>query len=495
MILALDQGTTGTTALVIDHAGRVRGRGYAELPQYFPKPGWVEHDPDQIWASVVTAAARALAAAKLARTRITAIGVTNQRETTLLWDKRTGEPIARAIVWQDRRTSDRCADLRRRGGEEMFRRRTGLVLDPYFSATKLEWLLAHHPRARRLAAQNRLAFGTVDSWLVWKLTGGLVHATDPTNASRTLLYDLRTQRFEADLLKRFGVPANILPQIRPSAGDFGRTRGARIVPDGVAVAGVAGDQQAALFGQGCVRAGQSKNTYGTGCFLLLHTGAKPVRSRAGLLTTVACGPRGEIAYALEGSVFIAGAAMQWLRDGLGLIGSAAESEALARSVPDSGGVVLVPAFAGLGAPHWRADVRGMLSGLTRGTSRAHIVRAALESMALQSRDLVEAMARDAGTRVRALQVDGGATANAWLMQYQADLLGIPVRRPRVIETTALGAGLLAGIATGFWRSHLEADAARKLEHEFKPKRDARWRRAEVARWDAAIAQLLGARGR
>ena len=495
MILALDQGTTGTTALILDRTGKVRGRGYAELPQHFPKPGWVEHDPEQIWASVCAAVPRALSAAKLARTRITAIGVSNQRETTLLWDRRTGEPVARAIVWQDRRTSDRCDALRRKGGEAMFRRRTGLLLDPYFSATKLEWLLAHHPRAQRLAAQGRLAFGTVDSWLVWKLTGGVVHATDPTNASRTLLYDLHTRRFEPALLKRFGVPANILPEVRPSAGDFGRTRGARIVADGVPVAGVAGDQQAALFGQGCVRAGQSKNTYGTGCFLLLHTGATPVHSNAGLLTTVACGPRGEIAYALEGSVFIAGAAMQWLRDGLGLLANASESEALARSVPDSGGVVLVPAFAGLGAPHWRADVRGMLSGLTRGTSRAHVVRAALESMAFQSRDLVEAMARDAGARERALQVDGGATANDWLMQYQADLLGVPVRRPRVIETTALGAGLLAGIATGFWRSHREADSARRLEREFLPKQSAAWRRSEVARWNGAIAMLLGTRER
>ena len=489
LILALDQGTTGTTALLLDRAGRVRGRGYAELPQIFPRPGWVEHDPDAIWSTVLAAGGRALAAAKVPRTRIAAIGVTNQRETTLLWDRRTGEPVANAIVWQDRRTAERCDELKRRS-EHVIRRMTGLVCDPYFSATKLEWLLEHHARARSLARRGRLAFGTVDTWLIWKLTGGTVHATDPTNASRTMLYGLRSRRFEPELLRRFGVPASVLPEVRPSAGDFGRTHGARLVPDGVPVAGVAGDQQAALFGQGCVRAGQSKNTYGTGCFLLLHTGAKPVASRAGLLTTVACGPRGEAAYALEGSVFVAGAAIQWLRDGLGLLDVAAESETMARSVRDSGGVVLVPAFAGLGAPYWRSDVRGALLGLTRGSTRAHIVRAALESMALQSRDLVEAMARDAGTRVRALQVDGGAVANDWLMQYQADVLGIPVRRPRVIETTALGAGLLAGLATGFWKSQRELDGARRLEKEFRPKRDARWRKFEYQRWQDAIATLL-----
>jgi glycerol kinase len=489
-VLAVDQGTTGTTVLLIDRSGRVRGRGYAELPQIFPRPGWVEHDPDRIWDSVLAAGGRALAAAKVPRTRVAAIGVTNQRETTMLWDRRTGEPIANAIVWQDRRTAGRCDELRRRSGEAI-RRATGLVCDPYFSATKLEWLLAHHGRARKLARQGRLAFGTVDSWLVWKLTGGLVHATDPTNASRTMLYGLRSRRFEPGLLRRFGVPASVLPEVRPSAGDFGRTRRARLVADGVPVAGVAGDQQAALFGQGCVRPGQSKNTYGTGCFLLQHTGEKPVASRAGLITTIACGPRGEAAYALEGSVFIAGAAIQWLRDGLGLLESASESAAMARSVRDSAGVVLVPAFVGLGAPYWRADVRGALLGLTRGASRAHVVRAALESLAFQSRDLVEAMAHDSGARVRALQVDGGAVANDWLMQYQADLLGVPVRRPRVIETTALGAGLLAGLATGFWRSPRELDHARRLQREFRPRRDAKWREVEYRRWKDAVGTLLG----
>ncbi len=493
-ILALDQGTTGSTALVLDSRGQVSGRGYAELPQHFPKPGWVEHDAHEIWSSVLTAARRALSAARIKGSALAAIGVTNQRETTLLWDRRTGEPLGRAIVWQDRRTAERCAELRCRGREASIRRMTGLVCDPYFSATKLEWLLEHRRGARALAARGRLAFGTIDSWLVWRLTGGTVHATDPTNASRTMLYGLRSRRWEPALLRTFGVPASVLPEVRRSAGDFGCTRGiggaGRFLPDGIPVAGVAGDQQAALFGQGCVAAGQSKNTYGTGCFLLLHTGARPVASRAGLLTTVACSADGGVAYALEGSVFVAGAAVQWLRDGLGLLGKASESEAMARSVPDSGGVVLVPAFAGLGAPYWRADVRGALLGLTRGTTRAHIVRATLESLAFQSRDLVEAMAHDAGARVGALQVDGGAVANDWLMQYQADLLGVPVRRPRVIETTALGAGLLAGLGAGVWRPH-DLQTARKLDREFRPRQNARWRACEWARWRGAIDTLLG----
>jgi glycerol kinase len=495
LILALDQGTTGSTALVLDRRGRVLGRGYAELPQHFPKPGWVEHDAHEIWGSVQAALRHALSAARARAADVAAIGVTNQRETTLLWNRHTGEPLGNAIVWQDRRTAARCDELRRRGRERAIRRTTGLVCDPYFSASKLEWLLEHRRGARALAARGRLAFGTIDSWLVWQLTGGTVHATDPTNASRTMLFGLRSRRWEPALLKEFTVPASVLPEVRRSAGDFGRTRGVQGLPDGIAISGVAGDQQAALFGQGCVRAGQSKNTYGTGCFLLLHTGAQPVASRAGLLTTLACSADGGPAYALEGSVFVAGAAVQWLRDGLGLLARATDSEALARSVPDAGGVVLVPAFAGLGAPYWRADVRGALLGLTRGTTRAHVVRATLESLAFQSRDLVEAMAQDAGARVRALQVDGGAVKNDWLMQYQADLLGVPVRRPKVIETTALGAGLLAGLGAGVWRSPRELTAARALEREFRPQRTAAWRAAEWARWRGAVDLLLGGRAR
>ena len=493
-VLALDQGTTGSTALLLSRSGDVRARGYAELPQHFPKAGWVEHDGEEIWRSVLQAVAACLRKARAKPSDIAAIGITNQRETTLVWDRRTGRPVARAIVWQDRRTSPRCEQLKRVGFEREVRKRTGLVLDPYFSATKLEWLLKNVRGLRARAARGDVAFGTVDSWLVWKLTGGAVHATDPTNASRTMLYDIRRHAWDAVLLRRFGVPRAVLPEVRPSSGDFGVTAGVRGLPNGIPVAGVAGDQQAAMFGQGCVSRGQSKNTYGTGCFLLMQTGTDLVASRAGLLTTVACGPKGEATYALEGSVFIAGAALQWLRDGLQILEKAADSEAMARSVDDSQGVVMVPAFVGLGAPYWRSDVRGALLGLTRGTTRAHVARATLESLAFQSRDLVEAMRSDLKRRagrasLRTLRVDGGATANDFLMQYQADLLGIRVERPRVVETTALGAGMLAGLAVGFWKSHAELAKARKLQRTFKPAKRKKWRETEYARWQQAVRTL------
>jgi len=488
VVLAIDQGTTGTTALLLDARGTIRGRGYAELPQHFPKPGWVEHDGREIWATVQAAVSRALAHGRTAAKHVAAIGITNQRETALLWDRKSGAPIAPAIVWQDRRTAERCTALRRRGLEPEITRRTGLRLDPYFSGTKLEWMLDHGARLR--ARTGRLAFGTVDAWLIWKLTGGRVHATDPTNASRTLLYDIRKLAWEDSLLKALRVPAAVLPDVRPSSGDFGDTRGVPGLPDGIPIAGVAGDQQSALFGQGCVAPGQCKNTYGTGCFLLLHTGGVPRRSRAGLLTTVACGARGEPAYALEGSVFIAGAAIQWLRDGLHILERAAESESMARTVEDSGGVVLIPAFVGLGAPYWRPEARGALLGLTRGTTRAHVARAALESLAFQTRDVFEAMGHDAGRRIRVLRVDGGAAANDFLMQYQADLLGVQVVRPRVVETTALGAGLLAGLAVGFWKSPRELDQARVIEKVFKPRMQRAWREAEYRRWQDAVRMLL-----
>jgi glycerol kinase len=487
-ILTIDQGTTGTTVLVLDGRGAIRGRGYAELPQHFPKPGWVEHDGEEIWATVVRATRDALERARVSPDAIAGIGITNQRETTLLWEKKSGRPIGRAIVWQDRRTSERCAALARGGLEREVRRTTGLRLDPYFSGTKLEWMLAHGGRAR--ARAGWLAFGTVDTWLVWKLTGGHVHATDPTNASRTLLFDIGKRAWDSAMLRLFGVPASVLPEVRPSCGDFGTTRGVPGLPDGIPIAGIAGDQQAALFGQGCVSAGQSKNTYGTGCFMLLHTGQTRRLSRAGLLTTIACGPSGEPAYALEGSVFIAGAAIQWLRDGLHILDTAAESETLARSVDDSGGVVLVPAFVGLGAPYWRPDVRGAILGLTRGTTRAHLARAALESLAFQTRDVFDAMARDAGKRVTILRVDGGAATNDWLMQYQADVLGVAVERPKVVETTALGAGLLAGLAVGLWRSPRELTRVRAVDRVFKPRQSRAWREAEVARWTRAVKTLL-----
>jgi glycerol kinase len=493
LVLAIDEGTTGTRAMLIDRSGRVRSQGYAELRQHFPRPGWVEHDGEQIWSAVLASIRRALGVARASGSRIAAIGITNQRETSLLWDRTTGRPTGHAIVWQDRRTSDRCAALKRRGVEPEIRRRTGLRLDPYFSATKLEWMLQHDAGLRARARRGRLAFGTIDSWLLWRLTGGEKHATDPTNASRTMLYHIGRRAWDERLLKLFGVPASLLPEVLPSSGEFGRTRGVRGLPDGIPITGIAGDQQAALFGQGCVAPGQSKNTYGTGCFLLDHTGNERILSRAGLLTTVACGPRGEPAYALEGSVFIAGAALQWLRDGLAILRSAGDSESIARHTRDAGGVVLVPAFVGLGAPHWRPDVRGALLGLTRGTNRSHIVRAALESLAFQTRELVEAMQLDAGRRVRVLRVDGGAAANNFLMQWQADLLGIPVVRPKVIETTALGAGLLAGLGVGLWRSHRELDHARRIERTFEPREPRAWREAEYRRWRAAIATLLGAR--
>ncbi|HZV91010.1 MAG TPA: glycerol kinase GlpK, partial [Candidatus Nitrosocosmicus sp.] len=381
-VLAIDQGTTGTTVLLLDRSGRVRGRGYAELPQHFPRLGWVEHDGNEVWDTIVRAIATALESDRAAR--VLAIGVTNQRETTLVWDRATSQPIAPAIVWQDRRTAERCEVLRRADQERAIARRTGLRLDPYFSGTKLEWILAHAPGARARARRGDLAFGTIDAWVLWKLTGGAVHATDPTNASRTLLYDIHRHRWDEDLLALFGAARTLLPDVVPSSGEFGRTRGVPGLPDGIPIAGVAGDQQAALFGQGCVTAGGLKNTYGTGCFLMLHTGSRAALPKGGLLATVACGPRGETAYALEGSVFIAGAAVQWLRDGLGIIATAAETEYLARSVPDAGGTYLVPAFAGLGAPWWRPDARGIWCGLTRGTTRAHLVRAALEAIAFQT---------------------------------------------------------------------------------------------------------------
>jgi len=489
-ILAIDQGTTGTTALLLDERARVVGRGYAELPQHFPRPGWVEHRGEEIWATSLKAVRLALRPAGGRPDAIAAIGITNQRETTLLWDRATSRPVAPAIVWQDRRTSERCAALRRAGLEAAVSRVTGLRFDPYFSATKLEWILRNDRSLPARARRGQLAFGTVDTWLLWKLTGGRVHATDPTNASRTLLFDLRRRRWDPGLARRFGVPMALLPEVRPSAGDFGVTRGVPGLPDGIPIRGVAGDQQSALFGQGCVAAGGIKNTYGTGCFLVMHTGRTAKASRSGLLTTAACGPKGEPAYALEGSVFIAGAAIQWLRDGLGAIERAAESEAIARSVPDAGGTVLVPAFAGLGAPHWRPEARGIWTGITRGTTRAHLVRAALESIAFQTRDLVRAMERDAGARIRLLRVDGGAAANDFLMQFQADILGAAIARPPMLESTALGAAFLAGIGAGIWRRREDVPAPAKGARLFRPRLSRAARDRRVREWEDAVEMLL-----
>ncbi|MGA3007276.1 MAG: glycerol kinase GlpK, partial [Opitutaceae bacterium] len=446
-VLALDQGTTSSRAIVFDQSGQPRAQAQQEFTQHFPQPGWVEHDPRDLWNSVRRTATLALSRAGLTRHDTAAIGLTNQRETTLLWERSTGRPLAPAIVWQDRRTASLCAQLKREKREPIFRTRTGLVLDPYFSGTKLTWLLDHIRGARRRAERGELAFGTVDTWLLWQLTGGRVHATDVSNASRTLLLNLHTGEWDDRLLKFLRIPRSVLPDIRASSEIYGEVETIAALR-GVPIAGVAGDQQAALFGQTCFRPGLAKNTYGTGCFLLLHTGKKPIVSRHQLLTTIAwrLGAHGPLEYALEGSVFIGGAVVQWLRDSLGLIEKSADIEKLACRVPDNGGVYLVPAFAGLGAPHWDASARGAIVGLTRGTTAAHLARAALESIACQSADLLAAMEADAGMRLRELRVDGGAAVNDTLMQFQSDFLRVPVVRPRTTETTALGAAYLAGLA-------------------------------------------------
>ncbi len=483
-ILALDQGTTGSTALVVHQDGNILGRGYREFTQHYPRPGWVEHDAEEIFRVSIEAMRDALAAS---RERPVGLGITNQRETVVVWDRRTLTPVARAIVWQDRRTSDRCRELRDAGLAPLLRERTGLVPDPYFSATKLEWLL-RDPELRRRAERGELAAGTVESWLVTRLTGGRAHVTDHTNASRTLLYGLRTRDWDPELLGLFGVPAGILPRIVPSAGVIADADTAHVgFP--LPIAGLAGDQQAALFGQGCVVPGQAKNTYGTGAFLLVHAGDQPQTPGEGVLATAACGPAGGPAYALEGSVFIAGAAVQWLRDGLGLIDRAADTEALARSVADTGGVHFVPAFVGLGTPYWEPEARGTITGITGGTTRAHLARAALEAMAFSSAELLAAMTGAAHLSVPALRVDGGAAANDWLMQFQADVLGIPVERPDMVETTALGAAGLAGIALGVWRSTDQMLAGRRFAR-FAPHGDAAERARRRAGWERAVRSAL-----
>ena len=490
-VLALDQGTSGSTALVVDDEGAVRARGYAELPQHYPQPGWVEHDPEQIWATMAEAGRRALAAAGVPGRDIAAIGITNQRETTIVWDRATGAPIHHAIVWQCRRTAAACDALKAQGVESLVRERTGLVLDAYFSGTKVAWLLDHVAGARRRAERGELAFGTVDAWLVWKLTGGRRHATDATNASRTLLLNLESGDWDAQMLSVLGVPREVLPTVVASSGVCDETVELGWLPAGVPIAGIAGDQQAALFGQACYQPGAAKNTYGTGCFVLVNTGATPVASTHGLLTTIAWRIGERLTYALEGSVFIAGAAVQWLRDGLGVIRQAAETQALAESVDDTGGVYFVPAFVGLGAPYWDQYARGTIVGLTRGTTRAHLARAALEAIAFQSRDVLEAMAADARVRLPALKVDGGAVANDFLCQFQADILDATVVRPKVIETTALGAAFLAGLGRGVWRS-LDALATRHaVERTFTPRMDAATRARRYDGWRRAVERSRG----
>jgi glycerol kinase len=484
-VLALDQGTTSSRAIVFDERGAIRSLAQKELPQIFPRAGWVEHDPNEIWAGQLSVAAEALARAGLAARDIAAIGITNQRETAVVWDRSTGEPVCNAIVWQDRRTAPMCDALNAAGHEEAIAAKTGLVIDAYFSGTKVKWILENVPGARERALAGELAFGTVDSWLVWKLTGGATHATDVTNASRTLLYDIHHRTWDDELLELFDVPRAMLPRVGGSSAVVAETT-TDLFGANIPIAGMAGDQQAALFGQRCTTPGMVKNTYGTGCFMLMHTGRSPMRSRNRLIATAACSDDSQAAYALEGSVFVAGAAVQWLRDGLGIIKTAGEVETLAGSVPDNGGVYLVPAFAGLGSPHWDAYARGAMLGLTRGVTAAHIARAALESIAYQTADVLLAMESDAGIRLSELRVDGGAACNDLLMQFQADVLGVPVVRPRISETTALGAAYLAGLATGYWKGPRDIDSQWEAERIFEPSMSRDRAAALMQAWGRAV---------
>lgn len=487
LLLSIDQGTTGNTAFLMDERLNVLAKANREFPQIFPQPGWVEHDPETIWAGVKIVVAEVLQAAGRKASEVTAIGITNQRETTVLWDRKTGHPAHNALVWQDRRTTPICERLKQAGLQQRYWERAGLVLDPYFSGTKLTWLFENVAGLRQAAEKGDLAFGTIDSFLLYRLTGGAVHATDVSNASRTLLFDLHTLAWSQELHEPLGVPESVLPQVRASSEIYGFTKGLDFLPDGIPIAGMAGDQQSALFGQLCLERGAAKCTYGTGSFTLMNTGTTPVLSRSGLLTTVAWKLRdGTVHYALEGSAFIAGAAVQWLRDGLGIIQSSAEVEALAMQVPDSGGVVFVPALTGLGAPHWRPQARGLITGITRGTTKAHIARAALEGVAFQNYEILKAMEHDAGTPLTVLKVDGGASANNLLMQFQADLLDRPIVRPRMIETTALGAALLAGLATEVWPGTEALKAVWQEDRHFEPTMKARDRQARVRAWKQAV---------
>jgi glycerol kinase len=490
-LLALDQGTSSSRSIVFDETGRIVAQAQRELPQIYPQPGWVEHDPMEIWRGQLATAQEAIAGAGIGAGDIRALGITNQRETTLVWNRKTGQPIHHAIVWQDRRGEPACAQLREQGRAPLIQSRTGLLIDSYFSATKIKWLLDNVAGAREQAARGELAFGTVDSWLLWQLTGGALHATDVTNASRTMLFDVRKNAWDDELLALLDIPRKLMPKVLPSSADYGKTQAA-LLGASVMIGGVAGDQQSALFGQACFKAGMAKNTYGTGCFLLMHTGSKFQTSSNGLLTTSAAQLTSQTEFATEGSVFVGGAVVQWLRDGLNAIKSSGEVQALAASVPDAGGVVVVPAFTGLGAPYWQPDARGTITGLTRGTTLAHIARAALESIAFQSAALLQAMSRDAvaagAAPVSELRVDGGASVNDLLMQFQADLLGIPVVRPAVTETTALGAAYLAGLAAGVYRGTDELAALWQADRRFMPSSAAGRAADAMARWEHAVRQ-------
>jgi glycerol kinase len=488
-VLALDQGTTGSTALVFGPEGRVLGRAYSEFTQSYPQPGWVEHDPEEIWQVSRRVMKGALEAAGVGAGELRAIGVTNQRETTVVWERKSGRPVHPAIVWQSRQTSEICERLRKEGHEAAFRQCTGLVLDPYFSGTKVRWILDRYPEVRARAADGEALFGTIDSWLLFRLTGGAVHATDPTNASRTLLFDIHQRRWAPELLAILDIPSSMLPEVRPSSGVFGETVAESGLPAGIPVSGIAGDQQAALFGQGCWEPGLAKNTYGTGCFVMMNMGGQRVRDPGALLLTLCCDARGAPAYALEGSIFIAGAAVQWLRDELGLIGSAAESEAIATSLEDTGGVYVVPAFAGLGAPYWDMAARGAVVGLTRGAGRRHLVRATLESIAYQTRDVIEVMNVASGIPLQELRVDGGAAANSFLMQFQADVLGVPVDRLALVETTGAGAAFLAGMGVGFWKDADVLRGVRRRERLFEPAMTASRRDSLYSGWRRAVERV------
>ena len=487
-ILALDQGTTSSRAILFDKKGNIKAVEQQEFAQIYPKPGWVEHNAGDIWQTQLKVAQNVLKNNNIKAKDVAAIGITNQRETTIIWNKVTGEPIHNAIVWQDRRTAGFCDQLKSDGLENYVRKETGLVIDAYFSGTKVNWLLDNVKGARVEAGKGNLLFGTVDSWLIWKLTGGKVHVTDYSNASRTMLYNIRSLKWDDKMLKVMDVPESLLPKVRPSSEVYGET-----LPEffgaSIPIAGIAGDQQAALFGQACHSSGMAKNTYGTGCFMLMNTGTKPVTSKSGLLTTIAWGLNGEVHYALEGSVFIAGAAIQWLRDGLKLVEEARDSEYFASKVEDTGGVYVVPAFAGLGAPYWDMYARGAILGLTRGTSISHIIRATLESLAYQTKDVLEAMEKDAKVPLKTLRVDGGACANNFLMQFQADILGVDVERPKIIETTALGAAYLAGLATGFWQMK-DISSAWQLDKSFKAKMDEKERKNLYKGWQKAVLRSM-----
>ena len=485
-ILSLDQGTSSSRAIVFDRKGQICSMAQREFTQYFPKPGWVEHNPHEIWSSQASVIAEAIAAIDINGLNIAGIGITNQRETTIVWDRETEEPVYNAIVWQDRRTSEYCDSLKAEGKTEWIREKTGLIIDAYFSATKIKWILDNVPGARERAEKGKLMFGT---WLIWRLTRGEVHVTDPSNASRTMLFNIRTLQWDEELLKLFDIPASMMPEVRSSSEVYGATK-TTIFAHKVPIAGIAGDQQAALFGQMCVEPGSVKNTYGTGCFLLMNSGEKPIASKNNLLTTIAWKIGDKVNYALEGSIFVGGSVVQWLRDGLGIIRSSSEVEALASSVPDTGGVYFVPALTGLAAPHWDQYARGAISGISRGTTAAHIARAALEGIAYQTLDIVGAMQRDAGVSLVELKVDGGAARNDLLMQFQADLLATKVIRPRVTETTALGAAYLAGLAVGYWESVGEIRKQWQAEHIFEPAADRTQIAKAVAGWEDAVRQVL-----